>query len=214
LAQIPSFPFGSNVTKAPNTRSTGVARGAGSRILTILRIRRKKPAARKRKRVARTNAAFPYLAGLTLAATLALWAGWQFVIKQPDHSALLAAPGVIPWHLLARVNYTRVNDKTVLQFDDGINALDGKIVKLRGYVTPLDSTRDQRHFILSPKPPTCPYCLPAGPEEMVEVYGEQPVKYSFDPITLFGSFGIRHAEDSGFFYRMVSAKPVSQDDQH
>ncbi len=202
------------MTQAPIKRSTGVARGAGSRILTILRTRLKKPLARKRKRVAHTNAALPYLAGLTLAATLALWAGWQFEIKQPDHSALLAAPGVVSWHILARVNYTRVNDKTVLQFDDGINALDGKVVKLRGFVTPLDSTRDQRHFILSSKPPTCPYCLPAGPEEMVEIFGKSPVRYSFDPITVSGKFGIRHAGDGGFFYRMVSAEPGSQDGPH
>lgn len=161
-----------------------------------------------------TKAALPYLAGLTCAATLALWAAWQFEIKQPDHSALLAAPGVVSWHILAKVNYTRLNDTTALQFDDGVSALDGKIVKLRGYITVLDSTRDQRHFILSSKPPTCPYCLPAGPEEMVEVFGERPVRYSFDPITVFGRFWIRHVGDSGFFYRMVDAKPVSQDGQN
>jgi hypothetical protein len=207
----PNTKFSVRQQRDPGADYAKHGRGAGSRILTILRTRWTKPAARKRKRVARTKAAFPYLAGLTLAATLALWGAWQFEIKQPDHSASLAAPGVIPWHLLARVNYTRVNDKTALQFDDGIRALDGKIVKLRGYVTPLDSTRDQRHFILSPKPPSCPYCLPAGPEEMVEVFGERPVKYSFDPITVFGRFGVRHAEDSGFFYRMLDARPASLD---
>jgi hypothetical protein len=201
------------VTQARITRdSTGVIRGAGSRIITILRKRLKRPAARKRKPVVRTKAALPYLAGLTCAAALALWAAWQFEMKQPDHSALLAAPGAVSWYALAKVNYTRVNDRIAIQFDDGISALDGKIVKLRGYVTPLDSTRDQRHFILSSKPPTCPYCLPAGPEEMVEVFGGRPVRYSFEPITVFGRFGIRHAEDGGFFYRMVDARPGSMDD--
>ena len=97
---------------------------------------------------------------------------------------MLRAPGVVSWYTLAKVTYVRFNDKTVLQFDDGINALGGKATKLRGFVTPLASAVDQRHFILSSKPPTCPYCLPAGPEEMVEIFCKQPVKYSFDPITV------------------------------
>ena len=190
--------------------STGVVRGTMRRFATILRKRVKKAPARKGKKLVRTQGLFPYLAGIALAAGFALWAAWQFEIKKPDHSALLAAPGVVSWHALDKVNYIRINDKTTLQFDDGISALDGKMVKLRGYVTALDPTRDQRHFILSSKPPTCPYCLPAGPEEMVEVFGERPVRYSFDPITVFGRFRIRHDGDSGFFYRMVDAKPVSQ----
>ena len=167
--------------------STGVVRGTMRRFATILRKRVKKAPARKGKKLVRTQGLFPYLAGIALAAGLALWAAWQFEIKKPDHSALLAAPGVVSWHALAKVNYIRINDKTTLQFDDGISALDGKMVKLRGYVTALDPTRDQRHL-----------------------FGERPVRYSFDPITVFGRFWIRHDGDSGFFYRMVDARPVPQ----
>ncbi len=184
-------------------------RRAASRIITIVRKWLKKPAARKRKTVVRTKAAFPYLAGLTLAAALALLAAWQFEMKKPDHLALLDAPGVVSWYILAKVNYVRFNDKTVLQFDDGIRALSEKAMKLRGFVIPLASARDQRHFILSSKPPTCPYCLPAGPDEMVEIFCKQPVKYSSDPITVFGRFEILHDDASGFYYRMVDAEPVS-----
>jgi uncharacterized protein len=191
--------------------STGVVRGTMRRFATILRKRVKKAPARKRKNAARTQVVFPYLAGIAFAAGLALWAAWQFEIKKPDHSAMLRAPGVVSWSTLARVTYARFNDKTVLQFDDRINALGGKAQKLRGFVTPLASTGDRRHFILSSKPPTCPYCLPAGPDEMVEIFCKQAVKYSFDPITVFGRFEILHDDASGFYYRMVDAEPVSQD---
>jgi len=162
----------------------------------------------------RTKAAFHYLAGLTFAAALVSWAAWQFELKQSDHSALLKAPGVVPWNALTNVAYTRDEGKTALRFDDGIQALDGKAVKVRGFVTPLNSGTDQRHFILSPKPSTCPYCLPAGVEEMVEVFCERPVKYSFDPVTVFGQFAILHEDASGFFYRMVDAAPVSSNDKY
>ena len=202
------------MTQARSVRnSTGVIRRAASRIITVLRGWLKRPVVRKRKRerVARTKAAFLYLAGLTSAAALAFLAAWQFEMKKPDHSALLAAPGVVSWYTLAKVSYARLSDKTVLQFDDSINALGGKALKLRGFITPLVSTGDQRHFILSSKPPTCPYCLPAGPDEMVEIFCRQPVKYSFDPITVFGKFEILHDDASGFYYRMMDAEPVSQD---
>jgi hypothetical protein len=201
------------VTKVRSSRiGTEVVRGAGSRVITMLRKRLKKPARNKRKRVVRTKAAFQYLAGLTFAAALVSWAAWQFELKDSDHSALLKAPGVVSWDALTNVAYTRHQGKTTLRFDDGIQALDGKAVKLRGYITPLNSGTDQRHFILSSRPPTCPYCLSAGVDEMVEVLCERPVKYSLDPITVFGQLEILHEDASGFFYRMVDAAPVSSND--
>jgi uncharacterized protein len=192
-------------------KSTGLVRGAIGRFAMILRKRLKKAPKRKRSKVVGTQVVFPYLAGIAFAAGLALWAAWQFEIKQPDHSALLQARGVVSWHTLVKVSYTRLNDKLALHFDNGINALDGKTVKLRGFVTPLASARDQRHFILSSKPPTCPYCLPAGPDEMVEVFCKHPIKYSFDPITVSGQFKLLHDDDSGLYYRMLDAEPVSLD---
>jgi hypothetical protein len=163
--------------------------------------------------VVRSNAVFHYLAALTLAAALTSWAEWQFELRQSDHSALLKAPSVVSWVALTNVAYTRHEGKTALRFDDGIQALDGKALKLRGFITPLSSTGDQRHFILSSKVPTCPYCLPARPDEMVEIFCRQPVKYSLDPITVFGRFTILHDDASGFYYRMMDAEPVSRDSQ-
>jgi hypothetical protein len=189
----------------------GGVRGTVSRIIINVRTGLKKPPPRRRKTTVRTKALLPYLAGITFAASLALFAAWQFEIRKPDHSAMLKAPGAVSWSTLARVTYVRFNDKTNLQFDDGINALGGKWTKLRGFVTPLASALDQRHFILSSKPPACPYCLPAGPEEMVEIFCRRPVNYSLDPITVSGRFEILHDEASGFYYRMTDAEPVSQD---
>jgi hypothetical protein len=199
------------VTKVRSSRiGFEVFRGAGSRAIAMLRKRLKKPAMRRRKRVVRSNAVFHYLAALTLAAALSSWAEWQFELKQSDHSALLKAPGVVSWVALTNVAYTRHEGKTALRFDEGIQALNGKALKLRGFITPLSSTGDQRHFILSSKPLACPYCLPAGPDEMVEIFCRQPVKYSLDPITVFGRFAILHDDASGFYYRMMDAEPVSQ----
>ena len=80
--------------------------------------------------------------------------------------------------------------KSTLEFGEGIDALDGKEVKLRGYITPLQMGSDQKHFLLSTKPPSCAFCIPAGPDEMVEVFSRTPVKYSLEPVTVAGTFAV------------------------
>ncbi len=191
-------------------RATNAGAAATSRVAGILRRWSKKPAARKKKRVARSGSAFSYLATIAVAAVFALWAGWQFEIRRTDHSALLEGPDLVSWHKLARVSVTRLKDRTALRFDEGVLALDGKQVNLRGFITPLASAGNQQHFILSSKPPSCPYCLPAGPDEMVEIFCRQPVMYSYDPITLSGKFRILGDDDSGLYYRMMDAEAASR----
>jgi hypothetical protein len=128
----------------------------------------------------------------------------------PDHPAkLLEAPGVVPWHTLTKVSFVQHDGKFALQFGDSIHELDGKPVKLRGYITPLQFGSDQKHFILSPKPPSCAFCVPAGPDAMVEVFCKTPIKYSLEPVTVSGTFAVLRNDPSGLLYRMADAAPSS-----
>jgi uncharacterized protein len=127
----------------------------------------------------------------------------------PDHqSALLEAPGVVPWYTLTKVRFVKNDGKSTLSFGAGIAELDGRPVKLRGYITPLQMGTDQKHFILSPKPPSCAFCVPAGPDEMVEVFSNTPVKYSTEPVTISGTFAVLRNDPGGLFYRLAEAAPV------
>jgi hypothetical protein len=130
----------------------------------------------------------------------------------PSHSLdLLEAPGVVAWYELTQVKFAQRDGKSVLQFGDRVNALDGKSIKLRGYITPLQFGSDQKHFILSPKPPSCAFCVPAGPDEMVEVYSTAPIKYSLDPITISGTLAILRNDPGGLMYRMANAMSISSE---
>ena len=130
----------------------------------------------------------------------------------PDHpSKLLEAPGVVPWYTLTKVSFVQRDGKSALQFGDRIDELDGKPVKLRGYITPLQMGSDQRHFILSPKPPSCAFCIPAGPDEMVEVFSRTPIRYSLEPVTVTGTFAVLRNDPGGLFYRIADAAPVSSE---
>ena len=153
-----------------------------------------------------------YLGCLGIGATLGIL-GTTLIGSRPpksDHPASsLEVPGVVPWYTLTKVGLVQRDGKAGLQFGDGIRALDGKEVKLRGYITPLQLGTNQKHFLLSTRPSSCAYCIPAGPDEMVEVYSKTAVKYSLDPVTVAGRFTVLDNDAGGLFYRMGDAMQVA-----
>ena len=62
--------------------------------------------------------------------------------------------------------------KMVAEFSHEILGLDQKDVHVQGFIIPLDIGDKQKRFLLSAVPPHCPFCLPAGPDAIVEVDGE------------------------------------------
>ena len=128
----------------------------------------------------------------------------------PNHSArALEMPGVVPWYSLTRVSYVQRDGRTELEFDDGINRMNGKPIKLRGYVTPLQLGREQKHFILSPTPPSCAFHMPAAAVELVEVFTSAPVAYSLEPVVISGTFAVLNHDPSGIYYRIADAVQVA-----
>ncbi len=132
------------------------------------------------------------------------------IAARPSHSArALEMPGVVPWYSLTKVSYVQRDGRTELEFDDGINRMNGKSIKLRGYITPLQLGRDQKHFILSPTPPSCAFHMPAGATELVEVFSSAPVSYSLEPIVISGTLALMSQDPSGMFYQMADAVQVT-----
>ncbi|MCX7960492.1 MAG: DUF3299 domain-containing protein, partial [Burkholderiales bacterium] len=89
---------------------------------------------------------------------------------------------VVSWKLLAQVELVRAKDRFVPQFSPGVAALHGKEVKLQGFMVPLQMGDKQSHFVLTAMPQTCAFCMPGGPESMVEVKAKRPIAYGFEPI--------------------------------
>ena len=97
-----------------------------------------------------------------------------------------------------------------MRYGSGIKALDGQDITITGYMFPLEGAENQSRFLLSAYPPSCPYCLPAGPAELIEVTDSGGIPFTYDPVTLHGTFHlIRKPEDlmDGMFYRMSDARP-------
>jgi hypothetical protein len=127
-----------------------------------------------------------------------------------DYSAqvLPEFAGVVSWKTLAQVEPVKQGNKIVPQFSSDILGLDQKDVRVYGFMIPLEMTDQQTHFLLSAVPPHCPFCLPAGPDAIVELQAKKPVAYGFEPIVIAGRFAVLKDDKAGVLYRMTDAEFV------
>jgi uncharacterized protein len=127
-----------------------------------------------------------------------------------DYSATLLPElqGVLSWKTLAQVEPVKRNGKMVLSFSSQILALDSQLVRINGFMMPLDMTDQQKHFLISAVPSSCPFCMPAGPEAIVEVKSKAPIKFGFEPIIMTGKFAVLKDDQSGLLYRLTDAELV------
>ena len=63
-------------------------------------------------------------------------------------------------------------------------------------------------FLISAVPASCPFCMPAGPEAIVEVMSKAPIKFGFDPIVVAGKMAVLQNDQSGVLYRLTDAELV------
>ena len=115
---------------------------------------------------------------------------------------------VVPWKLLAQVELVKQKDRYVPQFAKDVAALDQKEVKVQGFIMPLQMGDKQSHFVLTAMPQTCAFCLPGGPESMVEVKSKTSVKYTFEPVVLTGKLSVLKDDPTSVFYRLTDAVPA------
>ena len=112
---------------------------------------------------------------------------------------------VVSWKLLSQVELVKQKDRYVPQFAKDVAALDQKTVKVQGFMMPLGVGDKQSHFVLTAMPQTCAFCMPGGPESMVEVKSKAPVKYTFEPVVLTGKLAVLKDDPTGVFYRPTDA---------
>jgi uncharacterized protein len=112
---------------------------------------------------------------------------------------------VLSWKTLAEVQLVKMKDRYVPQFSSAVVQLDQKEVRMQGFMMPLQMGDRQSHFVLAAMPVTCAFCMPGGPESLVEVKTKTPVKYTFEPVILTGKFSVLKDDPTGVFYRLSDA---------
>jgi hypothetical protein len=118
--------------------------------------------------------------------------------------------GVVSWRTLAQVEAVRQKDRFIPQFSSNVLALDKQEVKLQGFMMPLDMGERQKRFILAAMPPSCAFCMPGGPDQLVEVQAKTPVKYGFEPVVVSGRLVVLKDDPMGLYYRLTDAVAITK----
>lgn len=123
----------------------------------------------------------------------------------PSQFSLPQIKGAISWDALAKVKTVKIKNRFTTEFPAEVNSLNKREVKVVGFMMPLAPGEKQTHFLLSYSPQTCSFCLPAGPEGMVEVKAKTPIKVSFEPLVVSGKFSVLVDDPAGVYYRLTEA---------
>jgi hypothetical protein len=115
---------------------------------------------------------------------------------------------VVSWRTLGQVEPVKQGDRMVPKFATQVLALDAREQRVQGFMIPLDLGDRQKHFLISAVPPHCGFCLPAGPEAIVEVNAKDGVAYSLQPIVVSGRFAVVKDDPNGVLYRLSEARQV------
>jgi hypothetical protein len=126
------------------------------------------------------------------------------------------AQGTLPvskdslWATLLKTKVKMLNQgqSYTATFPDDVKKLDGQTVKVSGFILPLESTEKFKHFLLSKRTPTCFYCPPGEPNEIVEVFADKATEWDDGLVTYEGKFSITAKSDKGIFFTLINAKNV------
>jgi uncharacterized protein len=134
------------------------------------------------------------------------------------HNTFYQVPeGVVGWDTLGKLD---IKTEVVAplqaifhtEYSKEVKALDRQRVKLMGFIYPLEGGLEHERFLLTAWPPSCPFCLPAGPSQMVEVFCHEPIKFTEGAVLMAGRFELLKDDPSGMYYRMHDAEEVERYD--
>lgn len=94
------------------------------------------------------------------------------------------------------------------KFTAAVKRLEGKRVKVAGWMMPLSNGAKQKHFVLLGYPPGCPFHFHAGPNQFIEIYADTAFPTNETKVHIVsGVLELTGYDESGIFYRMRKARP-------
>jgi len=132
---------------------------------------------------------------------------------------------ILPLNLSAQQNFWRVlsevSFKTITtpngyevekpQFSEHLRSFDGKTIKIKGYIIPLNEINGKPAIMLSSLPfNVCYFCGGAGPETVIEVETSENIKFTTKAVTLEGNLELNDNDPDHHIYILKSAKLTQQ----
>lgn len=140
---------------------------------------------------------------------------YNYIVKEPEALKELGDPGDTLWHkekaaalwsLLRNVEYEETDVFYEARFSDELQALNGKEVSLKGFIIPLEESRESTHFVLSYFPyASCFFCGGSGPESVIEVSTQKPVAFTDKPVTIRGVLRLNNDDPEKLFFALDRA---------
>lgn len=86
-----------------------------------------------------------------------------------------------------------------------VKAMSGKEITISGFMLPLETKEKSAHFLLERRAPTCAFCPPGGPNEVMEVFASKPMAWSQDLVTFSGTLVLPNDSKKGIFFQLKDA---------
>jgi uncharacterized protein len=111
------------------------------------------------------------------------------------------------WKMLrkCKVSLDYLQYKYSIEYTPEVKALEGKSITISGFMMPLKSAEKFDHFLLSKRTPTCFFCPPGEPNEIVEVFTTKPVTWAEGIVVATGTMGFTSNPELGLFFQMKQA---------
>lgn len=91
-------------------------------------------------------------------------------------------------------------------YPQSVKDMAGKPITLSGFLVPIDILPESKHFLLSRRAPTCPFCSPGEPNEIIDVQLESPASWLDSFVTVTGTFGLMDDAELGMFFQLSNAR--------
>lgn len=101
-----------------------------------------------------------------------------------------------------KVHYNSKTHHYSIDYTPEVKAMEGKPLTVSGFMLPLEATEKFNHFLLSKRTPTCFFCPPGEPNEIVEVFTTKPVKYNEGISVVTGTLKFTSNPDLGLFFQL------------
>jgi uncharacterized protein len=162
------------------------------------------------KPVGKATPATPAAASAPAPSALGVPAGQGAGVHSPDSpfAPLQERADTVPWSVLTSIKTKTEKNKITPVFTMDQLALNQRSQRVQGFMMPLEPGEKQRHFLLTSVPMSCSFCIPGGPESMVEVRTKTPIKYTLEPVVVEGKFAVLSDDPYGLYYRITDAASV------
>lgn len=139
------------------------------------------------------------IVGIICTSSVILSQGATDKIPNSDHPL---------WNDFAKCRFVRneVKNLTSIGYSLEVRKLNNKTITISGFMTPLEASKKITHFLLNKNNPTCSFCPPSRPNEVIEVFTSTPIVWHDNIATFSGKLVLINDARERIFFKIYDAR--------